>query len=265
MEKISVKTEYQDVALKLIDEPEGRVRLDVDDDEIENLAENIKEVGQIQPIVLAKDGKRFEIIAGHRRFLAISSLGKKTIKAIVKEMARVDIALVRASENLIRTDLSPIEEGAIYVDLAKEHKMSMRQIGDKFGKGASIIKKKMDLLLLDPEIQKAIHRRVISMQVGMVLNQIEEHKERKLRLNDAINNGCTEETALIWLKDAQRSSVVDSSQYERGISLEPNIETTKIYQACELCEEPVEMQKAKMIRICPACYKTIIDNLKPGG
>jgi len=161
--------------------------------------------------------------------------------------------------------LSPIEEGAVYADLAEKFNMSLRNIGDKFGKANSVIKLKMDLLLLEPELQQAIHNKQITMVVGTMLNQIDEPKQRAYYLETAIENGCTSTTAEVWLKDFRRASAPGRSLIEQSSPLEANIETSKIYQACELCEEPVEMRLAKMIRICPGCYKIIIDNLKQGG
>ncbi|GAF78164.1 unnamed protein product [marine sediment metagenome] len=265
MQKKELKTEYQDVELKLIDEPDGRIRLEIDSDEIASLAENISEVGQIQPIKLAKKNKRFEIVAGERRYIAIKSLEWDTIKAIIADMKPEQIALERASENLQRKDLSPIEEGATYADLAEKYNMSIRKIGDKFGHAASRIKRMIDLLALQPEIQKAIHNKQITLIVGEVLAQIDEPKERKKNLNYAIDNGCTREVAEGWVGDFRRSSLPGRSIVEQGVPLEPNITTQKIYQACEVCEDPVEIQAMKMLRICPGCYKIVIDNLKQGA
>jgi ParB family chromosome partitioning protein len=265
MQKKEAKQEMQDIALKLIDEPDGRIRLDPKDEEIEELADNIKEVGQLQAILLAKKKGRYEIVAGERRFIAISSLGHKTIRAEVKEMTEKEIALARASENLHRRDLSPIEEGATYADLAERFNMSLRQIGDKFGHAASKIKRMIGLLALQPEIQKAIHTKAITMLVGEILAQIDEPKERKKNLQYAIDNGCTSVVAEGWVRDHRRSSEPGSTLVEQGIPLEAQITTSKIYQACEICEEPVEIQDMKIMRICPGCFKIIIDNLKQGG
>jgi ParB family chromosome partitioning protein len=265
MQKKSKIEEYQEIDLNLIDEPEGRIRLDVESESIRELADNIKEVGQIQPIKLAKNKTRFEIVAGHRRFLAVKSLGYKKIKAITGIMTPEQIALERASENLLRTDLTPIEEGAVYADLAEKYNMSLRQIGDKFGKAASGVKRMINLLTLEPEIQQAIHKNSISMVVGVELNKIDESKQRAYYLETAIENGCTSTTAETWVKDFRRASTPGRAMVEQGVPLEVNIQTNKIYQACEICEEPVEMQKMKMLRICPGCFKIIIDNLKQGG
>jgi len=124
--------------------------------------------------------------------------------------------------------LTPIEEGAVYADLAEKYNMSLREIGDKFGKAASGVKRMIDLLTLEPEIQKAIHNKLITMIVGIALNQIDEPKQRAYYLETAIENGCTSTTAEGWLKDFRRASAPGRSMVEDGRPLEANIETTKI-------------------------------------
>jgi len=258
-------SEYKDILLKIIDEPDGRIRLDIDNVDIESLADNIKEVGQIQPITVVASKGRYEIIAGHRRYLAMVKLGRKTIKAIVKKMTREQVALERASENLVRTDLTPIEEGAIYYNLAKEYNMSYRQIGAKFGIPASSIRYKVDLLSLEPEIQKAIHNKKIYVAVGIILNQIDEPKQRNYYLQTAIDNGCTGPTAEQWVTDFRRTADPGRATIARSDPLEPSLQTQKIYATCEICEEPVDYREVKMIRMCPLCYKNIIESLQKGG
>lgn len=262
MGKKKQESEYQDVPLKLIDEPDGRIRLTIDSEETESLAENIREVGQIQPIKLAKKGKRYEIVAGERRFLAVKSLQWDTIKAVVADMTPEQIALERASENLQRKDLSPIEEGATYADLAERYNMSLRQIGDKFGHAQSRIKRYIDLMALQPEIQQAIHNKSITIIVGEILSQIDEPKERKKNLQYAIDNGCSSPTAEGWLRDYRRSSAPGRSVVEGGVPLEPQLTTQKIYTACEICQEAVDYKDVKIIRTCPGCYKQIVDSLQ---
>jgi len=265
MQKRKEGQEYQDVDLKLIDEPDGRIRLDLEEEEIESLADNIKEVGQIQPINLAIKGKRFEIIAGHLRYLAIKKLGRKTIKAIIQDIPKKEIALVRASENLKRTNLTPIEEGATYMDLVKEYNMTRKEIAQKFGVAPSMVGYKMDLLRINPEIQKLIHAGMIYTNVGIELNKIDDERELRKALSDAVNNGCTIDTARIWVQDYRKSSTYDDLKPTEGSPPEMVLETSKIYQACELCENAVEIQEIKMIRVCQGCYTSIAESKKKGG
>jgi len=262
MVKKTVIDEYQDIDLKLIDEPDGRIRLEIDQDEIESLADSIKEVGQIQPINLAIKGKRFEIIAGHLRYLAMQKLGRSTIKAIVKDVPKKEMVLIRASENLKRQNLSPIEEGAIYADLVDEHGMTKMGIAEKFGTPASTIRARIDLLRLQTEIQKLIHKGLISVAVGEELNNIDDKRELIKNLDYAVNNGCSLETAKEWVKDYRKSLTYEPTGTGGGNPIgEPLIDKPN-YQACELCSNPVEVQDMKIIRICEGCFKIIVENLK---
>ena len=265
MVKREINEEYQDVNLNLIDEPDGRIRLDIDQEEIESLADNIRQVGQIQPINLAIKGKRFEIIAGHLRYLAMKKLGRKTIKAIVKKVAKERMAIIRASENLKRQNLTPIEEGAIYVDLVDEYGMTKMGIAETFGIPATTVKDRIDLMRLNPEIQKLIHKGLIYINVGVELGKIDSERDLKKALSDAVNNGCSIETARIWVEEYRRSLTYEPSDVGGGSPVHQTIATKKIYQACELCENPIEVQDMQIIRICPGCYKVIVDNLKGGG
>jgi len=255
----------QDIAIKLIDEPEGRIRLDLDQDAIESLADNIREVGQIQPINLAVKGKRYEIIAGHLRYMAIKTLGRKTIKAVVKTLERREIALIRASENLKRTNLTPIEEGATYKDLITEYGLTRKEVAVKFGIAPSMVGYKMDLLNLNPMIQKLIHAGKIYTNVGIELNKIDDERELKRHLNDAVNNGCTLGTARIWVEDYRKSLSYEDMMPTKGSPPAPEISIQKVYQTCELCQKPVEIEDMRILRICPDCYNTIALNLNKGG
>jgi len=257
--------EYQDVPLHLIDEPDGRIRLELDQEKIESLAENIKEVGQIQPINLAIQGTRYEIIAGHLRFLALKKLGRKTIKAIVKTVPKNEIALIRASENLKRQNLTPIEEAAVYADLVDQYGMTKMGIAEKFGVAASTVLNRMNLLTLHPDIQKFIHTGLLPIQVGVELNKIDNERELKKSLRDAVNNGCSLETAQIWVTEYQRSLTYEPSTSSPDRPMTPEFLPRKIYQACELCEKPVEVEDMKMIRVCQTCYNTIAAGLQKGG
>lgn len=265
MQKTRKDSKYQDVALALIDEPDGRIRIEPNDEEIEELADNIREIGQLQPIILARKGERFEIVAGERRFIAVSKLGLKKIKAEVREMNAEEIALARASENLKRRDLSPIEEGATYADLVQRFNKSMKEVAIKFGKAPTTIKERIDLLNIDADLQKAIHERKITIKVGVILNQIDDKRELLKCLEYAIENGCTAPVAELWVKDYRSTLIPYDPMGDIGSPPGEMLPTTKIYQACEICEEPVEIQNMRMVRTCPGCFKIILNTIKEGG
>ena len=81
-----------------------------DEEKIGELAESIKEHGLIQPVVLRKSGKGYEIVAGERRWRACRKAGLKEIPCIIKELTDEENMLIAIIENMQREDLNPIEE-----------------------------------------------------------------------------------------------------------------------------------------------------------
>jgi ParB/RepB/Spo0J family partition protein len=129
-----------------------------DESGLRELAESIKEHGLIQPITVrhAKDDKRFEIIAGERRFRACKLLGWKTIPAIVTTLKDEDASAVTLAENIARKSLDPIDEACAYQSRIESFGWSLEDISKYAGTSTIHIQFRLKLLRLIPEIQKLI-------------------------------------------------------------------------------------------------------------
>jgi len=244
--------------LDLIDEPEGILRMEIDPDDIQELAESISEVGLLQPILVAIWDKRFEVVFGHRRYLACKKLGLSTIKAIQQVMSKQEIGIARATENIARADLTPMEEAATYKSLIEEYSFSLEQVAKKMGKTAGTIKRRMDLLRMPPLLQKAVHKKQISMAVAEELWPIADETSLEYYLTFAVDNGCTREVARQWSKDwkdALRRQRNDGDEGPRE-DVSP-YEPRPTYVACDLCSDPMELDKSKFFRTCPRCYNAV--------
>jgi len=210
--------------------------------------------------LLRKDNDRFEIVAGHCRFLAHKQLGLSSINAVVRVLTDQQAAVSRATENLQRADLSPIEEAAIFQDLIESHGMSLEQIGKKVGKSPGLVKRRMDLLKMPPQLQKSVHKGQISISVAEELWPISDMATLDYYLGFAIEGGCTAAVARQWCKDWKDSlRRQNSGTGEGGQILAPN-EPRPIYVSCDLCTGPMEIGQETVFRTCPACTKTIKDN-----
>jgi len=252
----------KEVDLTLIDEPVGMLRLEIDHDYIEELAQSIKEIGLLQPILLAKAGSRFEIVAGHCRFLAHQKAGLLRIKAIIREMTRGEIVIARATENINRKDLTPIEEAATYKDLITNHEMSVQDVAKKMGKSPGIVKRRIDLLRMPATLQKAVHDKKISISVAEELWPITDEAQLDYYLSFALDGGCTQAVARTWCqdwRDTKRRS--DSGTVQGGEIMSP-YEPRPTFLPCDLCEGPVELGKDRMLRACPECFQSIVKAIK---
>jgi ParB family chromosome partitioning protein len=101
-------------------------RKSVNENELTELAESIKQVGILQPVLVRPKGKKFEIVCGERRFRASVLADTKTISAIVRKMSNDEALEAAITENLCRVDVSPIEEAAAYKRLADTGRYSGR-------------------------------------------------------------------------------------------------------------------------------------------
>lgn len=256
-----LKQTVKDVFLDLIDEPQGFLRMDINSQDIDDLASSISEVGLLQPILLAIDGDRFEIVFGHCRFLAHKKLGLPKIKALVRVMSRDEIVLARATENIARKNLTPLEEAATYQELLDIHKLPLDQVARKMGKSLGTIKRRLDLLRMPPSLQKAVHAKQISVTVAEELWPISDPADLEYYLSFALDGGCTREVARSWAKEWRDKKRREANPGEPTPSqLAPN-EPRPVYVACDLCLGSMEIGTETVMRLCPGCFKIIKQNM----
>ena len=255
------KQTIKDVTLDLIDEPKGILRMDIDPGAIEELAQSISEIGLMQPILISVDGERYELVFGHRRYLASKKLGLSSIRAIIRTMTQEEIGIARATENITRADLTPLEEAATYKNLIEQYGLTLEQVAQKIGKSAGTIKRRMDLLKMPPQLQKAVHSKSISMSVAEELWTIADPADLDYYLSFAVDGGCTKEVARTWAKEwKDKKRRAENPGAEGGQTFAPT-EPRPVYVSCDLCTGPMEIGQETVLRLCPDCAKTIKQNM----
>jgi len=253
---------FKQLLLSEIDPPGDIVRMEIRVEEIEELARSIEEQGLLQPIVVNDTGGRFEIIAGHRRFLAVRWLKRKTILSKIVTMDPEAVSLARASENLQRRDLTPFEEGVIYTNLALQHKMTIEDIGRRMGKSPGVVRRRQDILTMPESMQRAIHMKKISLSVAEELQGCSEKGHREYLIEMAIEHGVTKEVARMWVSDWKKSLRGGPDAGGEGDHLRGVMEPEIIYRPCDACKGPVDINVMHELRMCPECHKRIIEAIK---
>jgi ParB family chromosome partitioning protein len=160
-------------------------------DAIEELKESILEYGVIQPIIVRKSIKGYEIVVGERRYRAAKEAGLETIPAVEKELTDANMMELALLENLQREDLTPIEEAHAYANLMKELKVTQEELSKRLGKSRSHIANIVRLLSLPDQVIAYINNGELSMGHGRALIGIKDknkitpfvNKIRKEKLN----------------------------------------------------------------------------------
>lgn len=150
-----------------------------DEKALNDLAQSIKNLGVIQPITLRKDGNRFEIISGERRYRASKMAGLKAIPAyirLVNDQELLEMALV---ENIQREDLDAIEVALTYQRLLDEIGMTQENLSQRVGRERSTITNALRLLKLSPDLQNAIRSGAISAGHGRAILSLENEELQK--------------------------------------------------------------------------------------
>ncbi len=144
------------------------------DETLQELADSIKEVGIVQPILVKKSIKGYELIAGERRTKAARLAGLENIPAIVKEFTDQEMMEIALIENIQREDLNPIDEANAYANIIKVSGMTQEEFAKKFGKSRSYVTNLLGLVNLPNKTKVLVQEKKISMGHARALSKIED-------------------------------------------------------------------------------------------
>jgi ParB family transcriptional regulator, chromosome partitioning protein len=136
---------------------------------IEELKQSILEHGILQPIIVRKTIKGYEIVVGERRFRAAQEAGLEKVPVVVRRLSEQQMMELAILENLQREDLTPIEEAVAYQTLMEKLKLTQEELSKRLGKSRPHIANHIRLLSLPPKIQQLITEGTISMGHGRAL------------------------------------------------------------------------------------------------
>lgn len=255
------KDRYQLIDLELISEPEGRLRMEIDEDQIEELAKSIDELGLRQAIEVIDRGEKYEIVYGERRVLAHRALGRDKIWAKIVSLNEDQIALVRATENIARSNLSPIEEAATFKDLRDRFQLSIDQICKKVGRSHGNVKMRLDLLKMSKKIQKAVHSGKVTMSVAAELWLCPDEGHQDYLLEIAMEHGAKRDVVRQWVNEYRKLKRSNNAAGEKGAEDHTPMEQKSIYHTCEVCDGAVSLSEVVTLIICKTCNKKIREAL----
>ncbi|MSO26205.1 MAG: ParB/RepB/Spo0J family partition protein [Candidatus Nanopelagicaceae bacterium] len=163
-----------------------------DEDQLTELALSIKEVGLLQPPVVRSIGNgKYQIIMGERRFRAAKLAGLKSIPVIIRQTSDDQLLREALVENIHRSQLNPLEEGAAYQQLLNDFNYTHDELAVKLSKSRPAITNTMRLLNLPPTVQRKVAAGVISAGHARALLSLTDEKEIENLANRIVAEGLT--------------------------------------------------------------------------
>lgn len=204
------------------------------EDKIDELAQTISEHGIIQPIVVRKAEEKYEIIAGERRFRAVSKLGWETIPAIIKEMDDNQTASVALIENLQREELTAIEEAKAYVQLLELQGLTQEALAKRLGKTQSTIANKVRLLKLPEVIQQSLMKREVSERHARALLSLKEEELQLQVWQEMIEKGYNVKQTEERIKQIQEPPKKEKKSLRKSVSRDVRLARNTIRESIKM-------------------------------
>ena len=186
-EKGELKTGITEVAIDSVRPNPGQPRKTFGEEALEELAASISIHGILQPLVVAKRGDSYEIIAGERRFRAAKKAGLEKVPVIIKDVTEKESREIALVENLQREDLNPMEESEALFILLKENDLTQEELAKALGKSRPAVANSLRLLTLPREIQNMVRDGLLSTGHAKVLMGV-----KPAEIQIALANECVE-------------------------------------------------------------------------
>jgi ParB family chromosome partitioning protein len=191
-ENIDVKakpmSEISEIAISDIIPNPTQPRTEFDEEALAELADSIRELGLIQPITVKRDGEKYIIISGERRWRASERAGLESIPAYIREVDDTTLHAMALVENIQREDLNAIEISLGMQRLVEECGLTQEALATRLGKKRSTVANYLRLLNLPNEIQYAIKSGAISMGHAKAIASLESRAKQLSLLKRCIKN-----------------------------------------------------------------------------
>ena len=219
-------------------------RKDFDKNELQELADSIKENGVFQPILVRKSLSGYELVAGERRLRASKLAGLKEIPVIIKDFNDKEMMEISLLENIQRKDLTPIEEANAYEQLIKKLNYTQDQLAKRIGKSRVNVTNLLRLLTLPNEVQKLVSDSKLSYGQARTLLALDSED----KIIDLANRCVKEGLSVRQLEDLTRKPTPKAGGKQKPKKKNPYIEDVKDRMQRKLATKVEISDKAITIR-----------------
>lgn len=244
--------------LSNINEPDDPARLNIDQEPLQELVDSIRDRGLLQPILIKRAGDRFEIEAGHRRYLALRQLNWEAAPTIILgDTDENDLHIERAHENLIRQNLSVIEEAKMVNALVNENGRGVEETARLIKRSNYWVEQRLDLLGYQPEIVTALAESGITLSIAKELSKCDNPEYRNKLLEYVKETGATAKTVSHWVREASVEEFTEALDQAKQTGVLQQVAIGKTFMDCGICAGRFSTEELRHVFLCPTCIEGI--------
>lgn len=234
-ESVSETERVKELDLGDIDANPHQPREHFNDEHLGELAESIKKNGVLQPVVVRRDGRRYQLVVGERRLRASKIAGRTTIPAIVRDIDDDDSLKFALLENLQREDLTPVEEARGYAALRDEFELSVKDVAGMLGKDRSTIANTLRLLKLPARVIELLEQGKLTAGHARAILSVEGEAAQVEWAERVVSQGFT-------VREIEKAAPVKKEKKKRRRKVDPQLAAV---------EERAELRFGTRVRISP--------------
>lgn len=256
------------VPLALIDDPEVAMRETMDEQELANLAESIRQLGLLQPVVLRPRGVRYEIIAGHRRTVAARRAGLVDVPAMVGAVDDETVEAMKMAENVDRENVGPAEEATYLATILEKFCANdFDRLVTLTRRSESYLNDRLALLSGSAAVLEALRAKQINLSVATELNRYKDEIAGRQALELAIAQGATGRAVRDWRRQYELVLANNAAAIAAGDAVNAAIPAASTgMPRCIVCHQDNRPEAMRMHYVHEHCNLAILEPmLSPQG
>lgn len=227
--------EFRTLRLSELNEPPLPIRSLIEEGPLAALAEDVRVAGVVVPLIVVPDGPMYEIVDGHRRYLAAARVGVETVPAIVFPSLVQAKEAVMLRANMYREEPTAADEALFLAELIQKFDYTEADLCRMVGQSLAWVNQRLDLLRYDKEVFAAIRERKLSFAAGRELNRIPDERRRRYLLQQAIESDATARVVRQWVEQWKLEQVGPPGPAAEAVPPESQTPATDNGLRCFLC------------------------------
>lgn len=221
------------------------------------LANSIKQIGIIEPLIVVKTETEYILQAGKRRLMAAKMAGKPTVPCIVVEVDKERSISITLHENLYREDVNPVDESSIFQQLRDTHRYSGQEIARMIGRKEGYVSQRLQIVLWPDNLVEALSSGEISFSVARELIIITDAKHRDWLLKHAKESGVNYRTARRWRTEWQAQVPTETKEPDYTKPPPEPEPPSQPEIPCWWCNKLHPPEKIITVELCHQCFSAL--------
>ncbi len=252
------KNRFRRLAINSITAPEYPIRSDMDEEKFDELVKSIRDQGVLEPLLVKRDGDKYEVIAGHRRLLAAQCAELGEVPCMIMRGDKITVAMTALHENLKRESLNPIDEGRYLRRDVENKEVEINALAKLIGKSIGYVRERIASTGWHQPIVESVERGEINFAVGRELSRVRNRRDADRFLGYAKESGATSRTVESWRVDSNLRDDKPQTTHKELTSGEDQRRIPEFRITCSLCGRRAKGEDSRNMLMCPHCYHSMM-------